>query len=106
MRIRVTDGDTIEVKRTHVVNKLSDISVELVKLVADKLGVGVNDVKDKAVLSLKSLDSDVAEVIVLSNTKQYFYDIIVSKLTDTGFYDARNEDAVIIYDEDWKQLIK
>lgn len=108
MRIRVTDGDVYEVKRTHVYNKLSDLSNDVVKLVASKLNMSVEQAAEMPALSLKSADNNdgVFEVIMLTDSKDYIYDTVIEEITREGYYDAREDNVAIISDAEWRNLLK
>ena len=106
MRVKVNDNTTIEVKRTHVSSKLSDISDSMVTAVANKLHKSIDEVKNKAAVCLKATDGDVAEVIILADSKQSLYDNVIDKLTATGFYDASENDVVVISNSEWLEIFK
>lgn len=103
MRVRLTGGDVFEVKRTHISDTVSEIGEQFVGVVSAKLKKPAEDIKDKAIMTLKLVDGDFNEVDILSDSKKQLLEIL-DKLVHDGYYDAREEMTVVITNKDLESI--
>ena len=101
MRVRVSDDEIIEVKRTHIYNKVKDVSYAFAKLAEERVS---DDAVEMSALCLKSVEADaeVMEVVVLGAKKDLLE--FISSLLEVGYCDTRALPHFVLTKKDYKRI--
>lgn len=101
MRVKIGE-DVVEVKRTHIYNKVIDVSENFVNLVNDSFSFRDNELSNLCALVLKSESDDFVEVLVVHESKTELLGI-VNILLKQGYFDLEGYNAVFVTKEKWNE---